>query len=106
MEDKITHSINAETLVIEMTTNRFTHDLVNELRNKYPITTITNYKCVKFNLNRVKMIDSSSIGFLFDLHNKLKADSGNVQLIISVGDNVELKELLHKFQVDLLLNVQ
>lgn len=106
MEDKITHTVEAETLVIEMTTNRFTHDLVNELRNKYPLTIITNYKRVEFNLRHVKMIDSSSIGFLFDLHNKLKAHSTNVQLIIAVGDNTELKDLLHKFQVDLLLNVQ
>lgn len=106
MEDKITHKVEAETLVIEMTTNRFTHDLVNELRTKYPLTIITNYKCVEFNLRRVKMIDSSSLGFLFDLHNKLKAHPGAVKMIIAVGDNVELKDLLHKFQVDLLLNVQ
>lgn len=105
MHEKIKHTINGNIIVIEMLTSRFTHDLVHVLKNDYPINTLHDYEVVEFNLEGVKMIDSSSIGFLFDLHNKLKS-SNKSSLIISVGENRDLKELLHKFQVDLLLTVR
>ena len=105
MEDRIQHTISGRNIVIEVLTNRFTHDLVNVLKNKYPLKMLSNYSTIEFNLRQVKMIDSSSIGFLFDLHNKLKALNPAAQLEISVGDNRDLRELLHKFQVDLLLKV-
>lgn len=103
MHEKIKHTINNDSIVIDMLTNRFTHDLVHVLKNEYPLNMLQNYPTVEFNLQQVKMIDSSSLGFLFDLHNKLRNKSN---VVISVGANNDLKELLHKFQVDLLLTVK
>ncbi len=106
MEDKIKQTTQGDRFIIEMMTNRFTHDLVSHIRSKYPITAMSDYNCIEFNLQQVKMIDSTSIGYLFELHNKLKSGASDSELIISVGGNNELKDLLHKFQVDLLLNVK
>lgn len=103
MHEKVKHTINNDGIVIDMLTNRFTHDLVHVLKNEYPLNMLQNYPTVEFNLQQVKMIDSSSLGFLFDLHNKLRNKSN---VVISVGANNDLKELLHKFQVDLLLTVK
>ncbi len=105
MHDKVRHTINGDSIVIEMLTNRFTHDLVHVLRNTYPVNMLQEYNTIEFNLQQVKMIDSSSLGFLFDLHNKLHTNNKST-LVIAVGDNTDLKELLHKFQVDLLLKVK
>lgn len=105
MQDKVKHSINNDQIEIEMMTNRFTHDLVNILKTTYPVSMLQNYTIIDFNLQEIKMIDSSSLGFLFELHNKLRSNNKS-QLIVSVGDNNELRELLHKFQVDLLLTVR
>lgn len=105
MHDNVRHTINNDSIVIEMLTNRFTHDLVHVLRTTYPVSMLREYNTIEFNLQQVKMIDSSSLGFLFDLHNKLNTNNKST-LIISVGDNADLKELLHKFQVDLLLKVK
>lgn len=105
MEDQIQHTVSDKKITIEILTNRFTHDLVNVLKNTYPVKMLAAYNVVEFNLRQVRMIDSSSIGFLFDLHNKLKAHESGAQLEIAVGDNKDLHELFHKFQVDLLLKV-
>jgi ABC-type transporter Mla MlaB component len=106
MDDKIRHQVVGEKFIIEMITNRFTHDLVSLINTTYPYSHLSTFKVVEFNLEQVKMIDSTSIGFLFELHNKFKADLGHARLIISVGSNSELKDLLHRFQVDMLLDVQ
>ena len=106
MQDQLQHTITGDKIVIDILTNRFTHDLVNDIKNTYPFRMMFDYKEVEFNLRKVKMIDSSSIGFLFELHNKLHVNNEKSNLVISVGDNKELKDLLHKFQVDLLLNVK
>lgn len=105
-DEQFRHTVEDDKIIIEMLTNRFTHDLVHVIKNAYPFNMLFGYNAVEFNLRQVKMIDSSSIGFLFELHNKLRANNSNSQLIVSVGDNNELKDLLHKFQVDLLLNVK
>lgn len=104
MQDKVQHSTSDDKILIELMTNRFTQDLVHVIKNTYPYTMLFEYKTVELNLRQVKMIDSSSIGFLFELHNKLL--SNNTNLIVSAGDNAELRDLLHKFQVDLLLHIQ
>jgi ABC-type transporter Mla MlaB component len=104
--DKLKHKVEGNKLTIELLTNRFTHDLVHAIRNDYPATLLNDYTIVEFNLRQVKMIDSGSIGFLFETHNKLKAKDPASELIIAVGDNKDLKELLHKFQVDLMLTVK
>jgi ABC-type transporter Mla MlaB component len=104
-EEKISHTIQDKAIVIELLTNRFTHDLVNVIKDTYPLNMLYDFNTIEFNLNKVKMIDSASIGFLFELHNKLQT-SNDANLIVSVGDNSELRDLLHKFQVDLLLTVR
>ena len=105
MQDQVHHIVDGDKIVIEILTNRFTHDLVNVIKSTYPYKMLFDYRKVEFNLSKVKMIDSSSIGFLFELHNKLHANNDKAELVIAVGDNTELKDLLHKFQVDLLLKV-
>ena len=106
MEPTFTHTIDNDKFIIEFCTNRFTHDLVIKLTTEYPYADLSVYHTIQFNLEQVKMIDSSAIGYLFELHNKLKAEEETHALIISVGSNHELKDLLHRFQVDLLLNIQ
>jgi len=106
MSDTLRHTIDGDKFIIEMISNRFTYDLVEKLKTMHPFAEMGKFNTIEFNLEQVKMIDSSSIGFLFELHNKLKDDYKNVTLIISVGKNKELKSLLHKFQVDILLNIQ
>lgn len=106
MQELLHHTVNGDTITIEMLTNRFTHDLVNVIKNTYPFKMLFDYKQVEINLRQVKMIDSSSIGYLFELHNKLRANNEKANLVVAVGDNKELKDLLHKFQVDLLLTVK
>ena len=104
--DSVKHQIDGNKFVIEMATTRFTYDLVEIVKTLHPFDEICKYNTIEFNLEQVKMIDSTSIGFLFELHNKLKNESTNVTLVISLGNNKELKSLLHKFQVDLMLNIQ
>lgn len=106
MHENVKHTIHGDTLTVEMLTSRFTHELVTAIKTEYPLQTLATYKVVEFNLDKVKMIDSSSIGFLFDLHNKLKTNNEGSKLVISVGKNQDLRDLLHKFQADLLLNVK
>lgn len=106
METKLKHKIENDNIIIDVLTNKFTHDLVHSIKTEYPFSFLYGFKYIEFNLRPVKMIDSSSIGFLFDLHNKIKANNKDAELIISVVDNNDLRELLHKFQVDLLLNVK
>jgi len=106
MADTVRHIIDGDKFIIEMMTNRFTYDLVEKLKTLHPFDEMCKFNTIEFNLEQVKMIDSSSIGFLFELHNKLRNEYSNVALVISVGKNKELKSLLHKFQVDLLLNIQ
>lgn len=106
MDDKFKHTVSGDKLTIEMNTHKFTQDLVSNLSSAYPYSAIATYKTIEFNLEQVKMIDSSSLGYLFELHNKIKAENEDGSLILSVGSNHELKDLLHRFQVDLLLNVQ
>lgn len=106
MQETMRHTVSGNKIAIEMLTNRFTQDLVSVIKNNYPFKMLFEYNEIEFNLRQIKMIDSSSIGFLFDLHNKIQANNPSAKLIITVGDNKDLKELLHKFQVDLLLNVQ
>ncbi len=105
MEEKVKHSISDDAIEIQMMTNRFTHDMVSMLRTTYPLSMLQRYSVIDFNLQEVKMIDSSSLGFLFDLHNKLR-DNNKSQLIVSLGENNELRDLLHKFHVDMLLTVR
>ena len=106
MDTKLSHTVDNDKFIIEFKTSRFTHDLVGQLSASYPYSEISNFNIIEFNLEQVKMIDSTSLGFLFELNNKLKAGNEGQQLVISVGKNNELKELLHRFQVDLLLNVK
>lgn len=106
MDDKVKHRIDGDKFVIEMTSNRFTHDMLSHINSSYPYSNMSNFNSVEFNLEQVKMIDSTSLGYLFELNNKFKADEQHNKLIISVGANNELKDLLHRFQVDLLLNVK
>lgn len=106
MSEKVKHTVDGKKFIIEMVTNRFTYDLVSHLSSSYPFSQISLYNIIEFNLEQVRMIDSSSIGYLFELNDKLKSDSTDRELIISVGKNHELKDLLHRFQVDLLLNIQ
>lgn len=106
MQDKVKHAVHGDTITLQVLTNRFTHDLVTVLKAEYPLSELSPYKIVEFDLNGVNMIDSSSIGFLFDLHNKLKGNDKDSKLVINVANNKDLKDLLHKFQVDLLLNVK
>jgi len=106
MNDTVKHIIDGDKFIIEMKTNRFTYDLVERLKNLHPFAEMCKFNTIEFNLEQVKMIDSSSIGFLFELHNKLKNEDSKVALVISVGTNKELKGLFHRFQVDLLLNIQ
>lgn len=105
-QDQVRHSIDGDKFSIEMNTNRFTYDLVDILKNLHPFDEISKYNTVEINLEQVKMIDSSSIGFLFELHNKLKNEKSEVTLIVNLGNNTELKKLFHKFQVDLLLKIK
>jgi ABC-type transporter Mla MlaB component len=106
MDTKLTHRVDGDKFIIEVNTNRFTQDLVSRLTNSYPHSELTSFNTVEFNLEQVKMIDSSSLGYLFELNNKLKAEDSTNSLIVSVGKNNELKDLLHRFQVDLLINVK
>lgn len=106
MADKIKHRVDGNRCTIEMLTNRFTHDLVTQLRNEHDSNELIGYDAIEFDLQQVKMIDSTSIGYLFELHNMLKSNGKENSLIIAVGGNNELKDLLHRFQVDMLLNVR
>lgn len=106
MEPLFTHTIDNDKFIIEFCTNRFTHDLVSKLTTEFPYSEISAFHTIQLNLQQVKMIDSSAIGYMFELHNKLKAEEETHALVISVGSNRELKDLLHRFQVDLMLNVQ
>ncbi len=105
MSDKYTHTVTDNILTIELLTNRFTHDLVHLMQNEYPIDFLNNHANVIFDLQAIKMIDSTSIGYLMELHNKF-SESDKSQLEISVGDNSELKDLLHKFQIDMVLTIR
>lgn len=106
MNDKIKCTTDGDKFIIQMISNRFTHDLVSHINSCRSYDDFANFNTIEFNLEQVKMIDSSSIGFLFELHNKLKTDNQTKQLILYVGKNQELKDLLHKFQVDMLLTVK
>lgn len=107
MDDKYRHKIDGSKFIIEMNSHRFTQDLVSQISKTYPYSSFSMYNVIEFDLQQVKMIDSSSLGYLFELHNKLSAETEQQkELIVSVGSNHELKDLLHRFQVDLLLNVK
>lgn len=101
----VRHIIDGDKFTLEMNTNRFTFDLVDKLKSLHPFDEICKFNTIEINLEQVKMIDSSSIGFLFELNNKLKKEKTDFTLIINLGSNKELKNLLNKFQVDLLLNI-
>jgi ABC-type transporter Mla MlaB component len=106
MDNNFTHSISGNKFTLEMKSHRFTQDLIHSIASEHPYTKLKEFATVEFNLEQVKMIDSSSLGYLFELHNKLISEEQKCCLVISVGNNHELKDLLHRFQVDLLLNVQ
>lgn len=106
MSDKFQDREDQDKFVIEILTKKFTHDLVSDLRSIYSFQDFSKYKRIVFDLSKVKMIDSTSIGFLFEIHNKLESVSSNTAMSLYVGDNEELRTLLHKFQVDLLLTVE
>lgn len=103
-QDSFKQTIIDNKMVMEITTNRFTYDLVYNIKELFPINTLLSYNFIEFNLEQVKMIDSTSLGYLFDLHNKLKNNNAKLELV--VGSNHELKDLLNKFQVDLVLQIR
>lgn len=101
--DEINHKISDGNFEIQISTNRFTQSTVSKLSDRYPYSDVASFKTLEFNLEQVRMIDSTSIGYLIELNNKLKADPAAAQLVLSLGSNSELKELLRRFQIDKIL---